>query len=145
MRQADSSYRERSKDAFATQISCTGRISCQFQQQRPPSETNSHSDRQEIPRLLWPSNAHCRVQKRNPLNSILCQTNAVHVLKHYLFKTNFNIIHPSKPRYSLAGLHTYMHTHTQESISKSFRTGRLGRELQMIQLSATRCSYIAIL
>jgi hypothetical protein len=32
-----------------------------------------------------------------------------------------------------------------EGISKSFRTGRLERELQMIQLSATRCSYIAIL
>jgi hypothetical protein len=32
-----------------------------------------------------------------------------------------------------------------EGVSKSFRTGRLLRELQMIQLSATRCSYIAIL
>jgi hypothetical protein len=30
-------------------------------------------------------------------------------------------------------------------ISKSFRTGRLERELQMIQLFATRCSCIAIL
>jgi hypothetical protein len=32
-----------------------------------------------------------------------------------------------------------------EGVSKSFRTGRLERELQMLQLSATRCSYIAIL
>jgi hypothetical protein len=32
-----------------------------------------------------------------------------------------------------------------EGVSKSFRTGRLGRELQMVQLSATRCSCIAIL
>jgi hypothetical protein len=31
-----------------------------------------------------------------------------------------------------------------EGVSKSFRTGRLERELQMIQLSATRCSCIAI-
>jgi hypothetical protein len=31
------------------------------------------------------------------------------------------------------------------SVSKSFRTSRLERELQMLQLSATRCSYIAIL
>jgi hypothetical protein len=31
-----------------------------------------------------------------------------------------------------------------EGVSKSFRTGRLQRELQMVQLSATRCSYIAI-
>jgi len=30
------------------------------------------------------------------------------------------------------------------SVSKSFRTGRLKRELQMVQLSATRCSCTAI-
>jgi hypothetical protein len=32
-----------------------------------------------------------------------------------------------------------------EAVSKSFRTGRLERELQTVQLSATRCSCIAIL
>jgi hypothetical protein len=32
-----------------------------------------------------------------------------------------------------------------EGVSKSFRTGRLERELQMVQVSATRCSCIAIL
>jgi hypothetical protein len=32
-----------------------------------------------------------------------------------------------------------------EGVSKSFRTGRLERELQMVQLSTTRCSFIAIL
>jgi hypothetical protein len=32
-----------------------------------------------------------------------------------------------------------------EGVSKSFRTGRLEPELQMVQLSATRCSSIAIL
>jgi hypothetical protein len=32
-----------------------------------------------------------------------------------------------------------------EGVSKSFRTGRLERELHMVQLSATRCSCIAIL
>jgi hypothetical protein len=36
--------------------------------------------------------------------------------------------------------HTYY-----EGVSKSFRTGRLERELQMVQLSATKCSCIAIL
>jgi hypothetical protein len=30
-------------------------------------------------------------------------------------------------------------------LAKSFRTGRLERELQMVQLSATKCSFIAIL
>jgi methylphosphotriester-DNA--protein-cysteine methyltransferase len=34
---------------------------------------------------------------------------------------------------------------TYEGVFKSFRTGRLERELQMAQLSTTRCSYIAIL
>jgi hypothetical protein len=34
---------------------------------------------------------------------------------------------------------------TYEGVSKRFRTGRLERELQMLQLSATRCSCIAIL
>jgi hypothetical protein len=31
-----------------------------------------------------------------------------------------------------------------EGVSKSFRTGRLERELQMVQLSATSCSCIAL-
>jgi hypothetical protein len=35
--------------------------------------------------------------------------------------------------------------HTCEGVSKSFRTGRLEQKLQMVQLSATRCSCIAIL
>jgi hypothetical protein len=35
--------------------------------------------------------------------------------------------------------------HTCEGVSKSFRTCRLQRELQMVQLFATRCSCIAIL
>jgi hypothetical protein len=34
---------------------------------------------------------------------------------------------------------------TYEGVSKSFRTGGLERELQMVQLSASRCNYIAIL
>jgi hypothetical protein len=32
-----------------------------------------------------------------------------------------------------------------EDVSKIFRTRRLERELQMVQLSATRCSFIGIL
>jgi hypothetical protein len=34
---------------------------------------------------------------------------------------------------------------TYEGVSKRFRTGRLERELRMVQLSATRCNCIAIL
>jgi hypothetical protein len=34
---------------------------------------------------------------------------------------------------------------TYEGVSKSIRTGRLERELQMVQLSATTCTCITIL
>jgi hypothetical protein len=44
-------------------------------------------------------------------------------------------------------IHTYIHKyrHTYAVVSKSFRTGRLERELQMVQLSTTSCSFNAIL
>jgi hypothetical protein len=42
-------------------------------------------------------------------------------------------------------LPTYLPVCKYEGVSKSFRTGRLERELQIVQLSATRCSCIAIL
>jgi hypothetical protein len=38
-----------------------------------------------------------------------------------------------------------INSYTYEGITKCFRTGRLEREMQMVQLSATRCSCIAIL
>jgi hypothetical protein len=38
-----------------------------------------------------------------------------------------------------------MRSAVYEGVSKSFRTGRLERELQRVQLSTTRCSCIAIL
>jgi hypothetical protein len=41
-------------------------------------------------------------------------------------------------------LHMFYLKITYESVPKSFRTGRVERELQMVQLSVTRCSYIAI-
>jgi hypothetical protein len=43
---------------------------------------------------------------------------------------------PSKESYQMSNY---------ESVSKSFRNGRLERELQMVQLSASRCNCIAIL
>jgi hypothetical protein len=38
-----------------------------------------------------------------------------------------------------------IHTRARECVTKSLRTGSLERELQMVQLSATRCNFIAIL
>jgi hypothetical protein len=43
------------------------------------------------------------------------------------------------PRYTVRTFSAY------DSVSRSLRTGRLERELQIVQLSATRCSCIAIL
>jgi hypothetical protein len=46
------------------------------------------------------------------------------------------------------GYHSDLKLHAKQiyirGVSKSFRTGRLERELQMVQLSATRCSCIAL-
>jgi hypothetical protein len=47
--------------------------------------------------------------------------------------------------FSVKSLDGSQSTWQYEGVSKSFRTGRLERELQMVQLSATRCSCIAIL
>jgi len=38
-----------------------------------------------------------------------------------------------------------VHFNEYEDVSKSFRTGRLERELQMVHFSATKCSCINIL
>jgi hypothetical protein len=56
-----------------------------------------------------------------------------------------------RPLYPLSGvclailLSAIMYVSTYEGVSKSFRTGRLVRELQMVQLFATKCSCISIL
>jgi len=42
-------------------------------------------------------------------------------------------------------LRTKLQSSAREGVYKSFRTGRPERELQMVQLPATRCSCIAIL
>jgi hypothetical protein len=42
-------------------------------------------------------------------------------------------------------LRSFPYVGLYEDVSKSFRTGRLEQELQMVQLSATRCSCITIL
>jgi len=38
-----------------------------------------------------------------------------------------------------------LHKYVYGRVSKSLRTGHLKRELQMVQVSATRCSFITIL
>jgi len=54
----------------------------------------------------------------------------------------------SFPKYSVSAFTVHLRdlncTNMYEDVSKGFRTGRLERELQIVQLSATRCSCIAI-
>jgi len=58
----------------------------------PCSEANSHSDSQEIPRLLLNPNVHYRVHKSSPLVPLLNQMHSVHTFLTYFRKINFNII-----------------------------------------------------
>jgi hypothetical protein len=58
---------------------------------------------------------------------------------HSARKTPTNVTVLDVPGSNLGRLITY------DGVSKSFRTGRLERELEMVQLSPTRCSCIAIL
>jgi hypothetical protein len=60
-------------------------------------------------------------------------------LPHIVFSKYFIISHVTYERSQQSSRAPY------EGVSKSFRTGRLKRELQMVQLSATRYSCIAIL
>jgi hypothetical protein len=55
--------------------------------------------------------------------------------RFYKFHSELILLNVDKKRFSLV----------YEGVSKSFRTGRLDLELQMVELSATRCSCIAIL
>jgi hypothetical protein len=48
-------------------------------------------------------------------------------------------------QYAIQEIITFILVLFYAGVSKSFRTGRLERELQMIKLSATRCSCIVIL
>jgi hypothetical protein len=76
--------------------------------------------------------------------SQVCMTLQIHHL-HLKFGWNGDmkcLIKKSVPGAAVSVLRSKI---TYEGVSKSFWTGRLERELNMVQLSATRCSCIAIL
>jgi hypothetical protein len=73
---------------------------------------------------------------------LLTQLNLVHTFIICFSYIYFNITLP----FSQAVSKPVGFKQTQyEGLSKSFRTGRLEREMQIVQLSATRCSCIGIL
>jgi hypothetical protein len=61
------------------------------------------------------------------------------------FETTIQVFEQSKTVSALNSAAIGTGAWMYEGVSKSFRTGRLERELQMVQLSATRCSCIVIL
>jgi len=83
-----------------------------YKEQSPSWEANSHSASQEVPRLLWNPKVHYRVHKSLPLVPVFTQIKPIHTFPQY------------------------------EGVSKSYRTSRLERELQMVQLSAIRCTVL---
>jgi hypothetical protein len=63
---------------------------------------------------------------------------------HYTHTFFFHVAGRS-PLFSKFESVCYVGVSPYKGVSKTFRTGRLERELQIVQLSATRCSCIAIL
>jgi hypothetical protein len=63
-----------------------------YMQQSPSWEANSPSASQEIPRLLWNANVHCRVHKRPPLVSLLSQMKPIYTFPPPFPKIYSNII-----------------------------------------------------
>jgi hypothetical protein len=66
-------------------------------EQSLPSEGDSHSSSQEIPRRLWNPKGHYRIRMIPPLASILSHMHPIHILRLYFFKIHFNITLPTTP------------------------------------------------
>jgi hypothetical protein len=68
----------------------------------------------------------------------------LHMLEFFLYQNDSNSLPLKLSVHARARAHAHTHTHTKD-VSKSFRTGRLERELQVVQPSVARYSFIAIL
>jgi hypothetical protein len=98
-------------------------------ERKPSWKAYSRSVSRDIPWLSLNRNVHRRVNKSPSLSWSWARW----------IQTTWSYPVSSKIHFGLPLRFSY------EGVSKSFRTGRLERELQMVQLSATRCSCIALL
>jgi len=57
----------------------------------------SHSNSQEIIRLLWNPKVHIRVHNSPPFAPVSSEINPIHIFTPYLFEVHFNIILPATP------------------------------------------------
>jgi hypothetical protein len=93
----------------------------------------------------------CRSRSRRPVRKLLDTPSYLMDYSVWVFRPNFAFI--SENQLNRINRIFLLHISLSpsvcnliyEGVSKSFRTGRLERELQMVHLSATRCSFIAIL
>jgi len=69
-------------------------------EQSPSWETNSFSANQDIPRILWNPNVHCRSDKCAPSVPIMSHRNTIHASPFHFLKLHFNIIFPCTLRCS---------------------------------------------
>jgi hypothetical protein len=61
---------------------------------RPSSGAANCVAIRELPSISWKPKVHCRVHKRPPLVPVLSHINPIHIIRSYLSKINFNIVHP---------------------------------------------------
>jgi hypothetical protein len=96
------------------------------------------------PKVVSPNKISVDTEIRNPTSNLEDEPNGQTEARppHYAFTSCTSFTDSIR---LICSIHSEVSLSLTIKCTKSFRTGRLERELQMVQLSATRCSSIAIL